>query len=109
MEGDLQRTVGHNLRAHREAQGLSQEAFAEIVGVHRTYMGGLERGERNLTLKSLERIAGRIDVEPLTLLQGSEPPRGARPAGDNRAAPKSARPRSSVRTAHSSGRPQPKG
>lgn len=68
MEGDLQRTVGRNLRAYREAQGLSQEAFADLVGVHRTYMGGLERGERNLTLRSLERIAERIGVEPVALL-----------------------------------------
>jgi len=68
VEGDLQRAVGRNLRAYREAQGLSQEAFAELVGVHRTYMGGMERGERNLTLKSLERIAGRIGVDPVALL-----------------------------------------
>jgi len=68
VEGDLQRTVGRNLRAYREAQGLSQEAFADLVGVHRTYMGGLERGERNLTLRSLERIAERIGVEPVALL-----------------------------------------
>jgi transcriptional regulator with XRE-family HTH domain len=68
MEGDLQRRVGHNLRAHRVARGLSQEAFADVLGVHRTYMGGLERGERNITLKSLERIAGKIEVDPLTLL-----------------------------------------
>lgn len=68
MEGDLQRAVGRNLRAHRQALGLSQEAFADVVGVHRTYMGGLERGERNLTLRSLERIAGLIDVDPLELL-----------------------------------------
>jgi transcriptional regulator with XRE-family HTH domain len=68
VEGDLQRTVGQNLRAYRERRGLSQEAFAELVGVHRTYMGGLERGERNLTLKSLERIAERIGTEPLALL-----------------------------------------
>lgn len=47
---------------------MSQEAFADAAGVHRTYMGGLERGERNLTLKGLERIAARIDVEPLELL-----------------------------------------
>jgi transcriptional regulator with XRE-family HTH domain len=71
MEGDLQRTVGHNLRTHREAQGLSQEAFADLVGVHRTYMGGLERGERNLTLRSLERIAGRIGIEPAALMQAN--------------------------------------
>jgi transcriptional regulator with XRE-family HTH domain len=73
VEGDLQRTVGRNLRAYREAQGLSQEAFADLLGVHRTYMGGVERGERNLTLKSLERIAGRLGLDPMTLLgDGSE-------------------------------------
>ena len=43
-----------------------------MLGVHRTYMGGIERGERNLTLKSLERIAGRIDLDPLMLLQPSD-------------------------------------
>jgi transcriptional regulator with XRE-family HTH domain len=68
VEGDLQRMVGRNLRAYREAKGLSQESFAYVLGFHRTYMGGLERGERNLTLKSLERIAERIDVDPITLL-----------------------------------------
>jgi transcriptional regulator with XRE-family HTH domain len=75
MEGDLQRTVGRNLRAYREDKSLSQEAFADVLGVHRTYMGGIERGERNLTLKSVERIAGRLGVDPLALLgQGIEPP-----------------------------------
>lgn len=69
MEGDLQKAVGRNLRAYREARGLSQEAFADVVGVHRTYMGGLERGERNLTLKSLERIAERVGLDPLELLK----------------------------------------
>ena len=81
MEGDLQHAVGRNLRAYREGEGLSQEAFAEELGVHRTYMGGIERGERNLTLKSLERIAARIDADPLSLLQPSEdepPPPPAR-------------------------------
>jgi transcriptional regulator with XRE-family HTH domain len=72
MEGDLQRAVGRNLRAYREVEGLSQEAFAEEIGFHRTYMGGIERGERNLTLKSLEHIAARIDVDPLALLQPPE-------------------------------------
>lgn len=72
MEGDLQRAVGRNLRAHREGKGLSQEAFADELDVHRTYMGGIERGERNLTLKSLERIAAQLDVDPLILLQPPE-------------------------------------
>jgi transcriptional regulator with XRE-family HTH domain len=71
MEGDLQRALGRNLRAYREERGLSQEAFADVLGVHRTYMGGVERGERNLTLKSVERIAGRLDVDPLDLLKDS--------------------------------------
>jgi transcriptional regulator with XRE-family HTH domain len=69
VEGDLQKTVGRNLRALREERGLSQEAFAGVVGVHRTYMGGLERGERNLTLRSLERIAELADVAVMDLLQ----------------------------------------
>jgi len=69
MEGELQRRVGENLRRYRQARSLSQEAFADVVGVHRTYMGGLERGERNLTLRSLERIAQLIEVDPLDLLQ----------------------------------------
>ncbi len=61
--------MGRNLRLYREARGLSQEAFADILGFHRTYMGAIERGERNLSLKSLERIASRIGIDPLALLQ----------------------------------------
>jgi transcriptional regulator with XRE-family HTH domain len=72
MEGDLQRTVGDNLRAYRQARDLSQEAFANVLGVHRTYMGGIERGERNLTLKSVEKIAAKLDVEALSLLTTTE-------------------------------------
>jgi transcriptional regulator with XRE-family HTH domain len=80
MAGELQRTVGHNLRAYREARGLSQEAFAEVFEFHRTYMGGVERGERNLTLKTLERIASHIEVDALTLLtKGAVPASTAAP------------------------------
>lgn len=68
MEGDLQRTVGRNVRAWREQRGISQEALADLVGVHRTYMGGIERGERNLSLKSLERLADALGVDALDLL-----------------------------------------
>lgn len=76
MEGDLQKTVGRNLRAYREHQGLSQEAFADELDVHRTYMGAIERGERNLTLKSLERIAESLDLDPLQLLRPGRTRRG---------------------------------
>lgn len=72
MEGDLQREVGRQLRAYRQARNMSQEAFADELGVHRTYLGGLERGERNLTLRSVERIAARIGLTPLALM-GVEP------------------------------------
>jgi transcriptional regulator with XRE-family HTH domain len=68
-EGELQRRVGLNLRGYREARGLSQEQFADKLGYHRTYVGGLERGERNLTLKAVERIAGRLRLDPLELMR----------------------------------------
>lgn len=78
MEGSLQRIVGRRLRAYRETQGLSQEAFADVLGMHRTYLGGIERGEHNLTLKSVERIAGRISLDPMALLVAeSQPVSGA--------------------------------
>ncbi len=73
MEGELQRTLGRNLRAFRESEELSQEAFAERLGVHRTYMAGIERGERNLTLRSVEKIADKLKIEPLLLLEGPIP------------------------------------
>lgn len=70
MEGDLQRRLGHNLRAVREARGYSQEAFAsDVLGVHRTLAGAIERGERNVTLKTVERIADRAGVDPVDLLR----------------------------------------
>lgn len=68
MEGDLQRTVGQNIRRIRAAGGLSQEDLAELLGHHRTYVGGVERGERNLSLRALERLAGSLGVDPGELL-----------------------------------------
>jgi transcriptional regulator with XRE-family HTH domain len=70
-QGDLQKIVGANLRQYREDRGLSQEAFAEVLGWHRTYIGGLERGERNLSLQAVERIAALLELEPLKLLDAA--------------------------------------
>lgn len=70
-EGDLQRTFGRNLRACREERGLSQEDFADLLGFHRTYVGGLERGERNLSLKSVERIGMALGLDPIELIVGN--------------------------------------
>ena len=72
MEGELQRRVGRNLRAFRTAKGLSQEAFAEELEIHRTYVGSLERGEKNITLRTLETWADRLGVDPLSLLQATD-------------------------------------
>ena len=71
MIGDLQQTVGANLRAYRQSKGLSQEAFAEVLMGHHTYMGSLERGERNLTLQTVERIAESLNLRAVDLLRES--------------------------------------
>ncbi|HEX4484560.1 MAG TPA: helix-turn-helix transcriptional regulator [Solirubrobacteraceae bacterium] len=75
MEGELQRALGENLRAYRESKGISQEAFAQKLEIHRTYLGGIERGERNLTLKVVERLAARVKLDPLELLSPVSSPR----------------------------------
>lgn len=68
VEGELQRVVGRNVRRIRHERGVSQEGLADLIGVHRTYMGGVERGERNLTLRSVEGLAERLGVDPRELL-----------------------------------------
>lgn len=72
-EGDLQRTLGLNLAAYRKSQGWSQEAFAVVLGYHRTYIGGLERGERNLSLRAVERLAAALEVDVFWLLSDHTP------------------------------------
>ena len=69
MTGELQQTIGKNLRRHREGLGLSQEQFAELLGVHRTYMGAVERGERNMTLQTVERLAEQLHLDVLSLME----------------------------------------
>jgi transcriptional regulator with XRE-family HTH domain len=54
--------VGASIRARRVAAGLSQEALADAAGVDRSHMGKIERGERNVTLLLLERIAAALTV-----------------------------------------------
>lgn len=65
---DLQR-FGARVRKERERVGLSQEELADRAGVHRTYLGGVERGERNVGLLNLLRIARALGVPPATLLR----------------------------------------
>jgi transcriptional regulator with XRE-family HTH domain len=67
----LIRTFARNLKRLRLAAGLSQEDLALRAGLHRTYVGSAERGERNVSLKAIERLAAALDVAPAELLSGA--------------------------------------
>ena len=62
------RIVAENLRRLRLEKGWSQEVCAENCGLHRTYIGAVERGERNITLATLDAIATALKVSPIELL-----------------------------------------
>lgn len=59
---------GDKVRKERMAQGFSQEGLAERAGVHRTYVGMIERGEKNITLLNIIKIAEALRVRPKDLL-----------------------------------------
>ncbi len=65
-------TIGQNLRALRKQLGLSQEKLAELAELHRTYIGAVERGEKNISAKNVEKIAGVLGVEPHQLLRPNQ-------------------------------------
>ena len=60
--------VARNVRIERVRLGLSQDELAFRSGLHRTYIGGIERGERNITLVSLEKVALALNLNPMELL-----------------------------------------
>ena len=61
---------GAHLRELRQQRGLSQERLAELAGLHRTYLGGIERGERNVSLINLGAIANALDLSLSALFEG---------------------------------------
>jgi transcriptional regulator with XRE-family HTH domain len=67
---DIQRRLGARIRNAREQKSLSQEAFADACGLHRSYMGAVERGEKNLTLATLRTIAQTLGTTISALLRG---------------------------------------
>ncbi|MBQ1223929.1 MAG: helix-turn-helix transcriptional regulator [Clostridia bacterium] len=64
---ELAKTIGKRIRNHRTKLGLSQEKLAELSGCHPTYIGQLERGEKNATIESIDRIATSLNI-PLSRL-----------------------------------------
>lgn len=60
-----------NVRLHRLEQGMSQEALAEAADLHRTYVGSIERGERNVSIDNMERIAHALNLDVVDLLKTS--------------------------------------
>jgi transcriptional regulator with XRE-family HTH domain len=63
---------GRVVRRLRVLRGLSQEGLADLAGIHRTYIGGIERGERNPTLTMIHRLAVAIGVSPTKLFEPEE-------------------------------------
>lgn len=66
-----EKRVGSAIRSLRMAKGWSQEEFAFECGLHRTYIGVVERGEKNLTLRNLVKIAKALDTPPSEILSAS--------------------------------------
>lgn len=66
------------MRRVRTERGQSQEDFAVALQIHRTYLGAIERGERNLTLRTVEALAGRLGLDPWDLIcrRDEAPPDG---------------------------------
>lgn len=69
MYDDPKKTVGKNIRRLRKQVGWSQEELAEASELHRTYIGAIERGERNVSLENIVGIARALRVQPSELLK----------------------------------------
>ncbi len=65
---DINKDVGFRIREVRQEQGLSQEKLATLADLHRAYIGQIERGEKNIGLKNLEKIAKALNVNIKDLL-----------------------------------------
>ena len=66
---DIAKVLGQRIRNFRTAKGLSQEKLAELSGCHPTYIGQLERGEKNATIESIEKISIALDIPLSTMFE----------------------------------------
>lgn len=71
-DSDLKAAFGETVRKFRMAKGLSQEKLAEHAGIHRTYIGDVERGLRNIALVNMHRIASALGVSLGSLISEME-------------------------------------
>lgn len=69
---NLLHIFGMNVRQRREKLGISQERFAELCGLHRTYISDLERFQRNISINNIERIASALGVDAYILFMKPE-------------------------------------
>lgn len=65
---DIIKTFGKNVKHHRTKMGLSQEKFAELCDLHRTYISDIECFQRNVSLENIQKIANAIGIESYELL-----------------------------------------
>lgn len=65
---EILKLIGKNIRYYRRKTGLSQEGLAEVTGLHRTYIGGVERGERNISAINISKIAKALKIDPYILM-----------------------------------------
>jgi transcriptional regulator with XRE-family HTH domain len=68
------RKFGERVRSRRNDLGLSQEALADVAGLHWTFVGQVERGQRNLNLHNICKLAKALRVDPSQLVEGLKPP-----------------------------------
>lgn len=68
----LLQIIGSNIKSLRQEKGFSQEKLAEVSGLHRTYIGAVERGERNISTKNIEKLANVLGVKPYQLLKEND-------------------------------------
>jgi len=62
MQNDLLKKFGQVIREIRTGKNLSQEAFADLCNLDRTYIGGVERGERNISIANISKIANALEI-----------------------------------------------